>query len=271
MRHDPEHGGREQFSVDYDVGYAKPPKERRFTPGRSGNPRGRPKKLKGPERLAQFYGNDKFHEIVAEEMRRSVKIRDGDRTIEMSAVQALIRSTVIAGTKGDRHARGLATELARDTEREQAKKKEEIYDSWWRHYQEFKPIFDEHEAKGLPAPKVFPNPNDLVFNPHIREVKLIGPQTAEEHQFYMLMREDVYYHKMRVESAGRDYLRARAASKKQYHLERWLIEQAAFDQRNDMLPRRYRYELDHRCYDEGASTPKDDRELVEFISRRRSA
>jgi hypothetical protein len=29
---------------DYDVGYGRPPKETRFKPGKSGNPRGRPKK-----------------------------------------------------------------------------------------------------------------------------------------------------------------------------------------------------------------------------------
>lgn len=30
-------------NIDYDVGYAKPPKETRFRKGESGNPRGRPK------------------------------------------------------------------------------------------------------------------------------------------------------------------------------------------------------------------------------------
>ena len=31
---------------DYEVGYAKPPQEGRFKPGRSGNPKGRPKGAK---------------------------------------------------------------------------------------------------------------------------------------------------------------------------------------------------------------------------------
>ena len=29
---------------DYEVGYGRPPKETRFTPGKSGNPKGRPKR-----------------------------------------------------------------------------------------------------------------------------------------------------------------------------------------------------------------------------------
>jgi hypothetical protein len=32
----------ENHSIDYDVGYRKPPPEHRFKPGQSGNPKGRP-------------------------------------------------------------------------------------------------------------------------------------------------------------------------------------------------------------------------------------
>jgi hypothetical protein len=38
-------------SWPHEVGYAKPPKHARFQPGQSGNPKGRPKRHKGPKEL----------------------------------------------------------------------------------------------------------------------------------------------------------------------------------------------------------------------------
>ena len=35
---------------DYDVGYARPPKATQFAPGKSGNPKGRPKGVNPPAR-----------------------------------------------------------------------------------------------------------------------------------------------------------------------------------------------------------------------------
>ena len=34
--------------ADYEIGYGKPPRSRRFQPGVSGNPKGRPKKKSSP-------------------------------------------------------------------------------------------------------------------------------------------------------------------------------------------------------------------------------
>ena len=49
----------------HEVGYGKPPKAHRFKPGRSGNPRGRPKGSRNKGRLLQFEPLKKFIAKVA--------------------------------------------------------------------------------------------------------------------------------------------------------------------------------------------------------------
>jgi Family of unknown function (DUF5681) len=56
---------------DY-VGYRNPPKSGQFVKGRSGNPRGRPRRPKTPG----VCGNSEFDAIILEEMGRLVSIRE---------------------------------------------------------------------------------------------------------------------------------------------------------------------------------------------------
>ena len=65
---------------DYNIGYARPPRQYQFKPGISGNPKGRKKGAQG--RKASF-------EKIAKE---TVKIRDGGRIRNMSREEALQRT-----------------------------------------------------------------------------------------------------------------------------------------------------------------------------------
>ena len=56
------------MSEDDEVGYKKPPKKTRFKPGRSGNPKGRPKGCKN------------MRTIVKDILDRNVTIRENGRT-----------------------------------------------------------------------------------------------------------------------------------------------------------------------------------------------
>ncbi len=52
----------------YEVGYRKPPKQARFKPGQSGNPRGRPKQTRN------------LGTLIEEALNETVTIREGNRT-----------------------------------------------------------------------------------------------------------------------------------------------------------------------------------------------
>ena len=81
---------------NYEVGYGKPPKHARFQPGRSGNPRGRPK------------GTKNLKTDLMEELGEKIVIREGDRSQKVSKQRALLKSVVNRAIKGDARAIGIA-------------------------------------------------------------------------------------------------------------------------------------------------------------------
>lgn len=74
---------------DYNVGYGKPPKATQFKPGRSGNPKGRPK---GRKNLAT-----EFREV----MENRVSVQEDGRRKKISAQRALILTLFKKALGGD--------------------------------------------------------------------------------------------------------------------------------------------------------------------------
>ena len=90
------------------VGYGHPPEAHRFTPGQSGNPRGRPKGATAhtPARPLKH-----LTKIVLEEAARLIPLRDGDRTVTVPMLEAIIRRLAVDAVKGDPRAQRLFTEM----------------------------------------------------------------------------------------------------------------------------------------------------------------
>jgi hypothetical protein len=81
------------------VGYGKPPLRSRFTKGRSGNPRGRPR---GAQNLAT---------ILAEELRRPVAVRENGRQRTITKRRAMLIQIVNKAVGGDAKAFRAVIEL----------------------------------------------------------------------------------------------------------------------------------------------------------------
>lgn len=75
-----------------DVGYRKPPRTTRFKPGRSGNPRGRPK------------GAKNLKTIIERELNRKVVIRDDRGRRSVSKSEAVAMQLVKKAVEGDNKA-----------------------------------------------------------------------------------------------------------------------------------------------------------------------
>lgn len=73
------------------VGYKRPPKDKRYQKGFSGNPRGRPK------------GSRSSVSILREVLCQTVRITDGDTTRKITKAEALIKVILLEARKGTRH------------------------------------------------------------------------------------------------------------------------------------------------------------------------
>jgi hypothetical protein len=75
----------------YEVGYGKPPAHTRFQKGVSGNPRGGSRKAKLRRARA----------LAMKEAYRLITVREGDKTMRLPAIQAVMRSQVALAAKGN--------------------------------------------------------------------------------------------------------------------------------------------------------------------------
>lgn len=90
------------MSDDYEVGYKKPPKKSQFKPGQSGNSKGRSK------------GSKNLKTVVQEEAYSKIPIKEGGKSKTVTKVEALMKSMLAKGIKGDTKAANIALNLMKE-------------------------------------------------------------------------------------------------------------------------------------------------------------
>lgn len=161
----------------YEVGYAKPPAASRFKPGRSGNPKGRPK---GAKNKRPALHEERLKTIILDEAYRDIKINEGARQVTISMAKAVIRSIAVNAARGQLRSQQLFTELLSSTE--QANKA--LYNEYLQTMIEYKTDWERNreyrKAHRVIAPDPIPHPDDIVIDMKTGEALVFGPMTKEE-------------------------------------------------------------------------------------------
>lgn len=163
---------------DFEVGYGKPPKETRFSPGVSGNPRGRPK---GSRNKPKSLGHERLKEIVLEEAYRPVQVRDGDGQISVPIAQAVVRTLGVKAAKGDHRSQRLFAELLASTEAANRRLHDEYLETAIAYKADWERELFRRERLGITdLPDPLPHPDDIEIDMNTGQVIMRGPMTKEE-------------------------------------------------------------------------------------------
>lgn len=246
------------------VGYGRPPKEFQFKKGQSGNPRGRPKKRRQDEEKVDIgFGLKAAEEYLRREAYRPVVVREGNKIVEIPAIQAVFRAMSVAAIKGDRHTQKALVEMVARVEADDHAVLVRSFDKALDYKTAWEREIERCRTAGLPEPDPVPHPADMVVDMRRGEVRIEGPGTEEQkellHQILQLRAEaqdEVNCYASMCRQASSEDLRAQ-------YLERWHFEQRMFDILNDSVPKRCKVSLENRSCMPGAS---DDETILEDLS-----
>jgi len=163
----------------YEVGYGKPPKNTRFKPGQSGNPRGRPKGI--PNRPLPI---ERLKSIVRREAYRKIKVKDGDRQVTMTMADAVIRSVVLAAAKGNARSQKHMTEMLILVESEDNTRNVTYVEAMIDYKLEGEKIIERAKRANVDPPEMLPHPDHVVVDLSNDRVYIVGPINKEEKALY---------------------------------------------------------------------------------------
>jgi hypothetical protein len=167
--------------------YRNPPIEHRFRKGVSGNPRGRPRKIRAlvSTKIGGQPGigfEDRIKSLAIEEAYRLITIREGDRTERIPVIQAILRKVAVAAAYGNIRAQQNYLNLLIGAEADRRVATMELlkiaidYKEHWHH------VLAERARKGTTGPEPVPHPDDVIIDYDTGKIRIDGPVMEEQRE-----------------------------------------------------------------------------------------
>lgn len=259
-------GDNEAKMVPYKVGYAKPPEDSRFKKGRSGNPNGRPRKAKNKKPLWDPVLRPTDN-LILEEAYRPVTIREGDKSIELPAIQASVRALAISAMKGSRLVQKQLSDIVRTVEARKNAEQLEVLEVMIEYKQKWTAELERRQRHGIVAPDPVPHPDDIFVDLIKGTIEFEGPVDEKQKQFWDERFERMTHSQESVTYLADKYRKARDPKRKEFWRQELLYEQRLFDLLNDSLPKKHKRKLVNRSYAPDAS--REGKTLDEFRRNRK--
>jgi hypothetical protein len=166
----------------YDVGYGKPPKDTRFKPGQSGNPKGRPK---GSMNKRPGMHEERMKDLILDEAYRDITIREGHRSVTIPMAQAVMRSLAVNAAKGQHRSQRLFSELLASVESSRKILHDQWLDTAITYKVEWEKELRRREQLGITdLPEPLPHPDHVKIDMIEGTAVVVGPATKEEKAEY---------------------------------------------------------------------------------------
>jgi hypothetical protein len=175
----------------YEVGKWKPPVDRQFVKGKSGNPQGRPKDK--PQRAKTSSVDPSTRERFLKSTKHEVSIREGDTVSKISLTDAVLKAESVAALKGNTHAQKNFLDREERYKKEEAAEIKESNEYWRNYVATYDKTISSLQKAGEAIPEDWPHPDDIIFEEG-QDVKFLGgePEIATQNRKMAIRFRDTF-------------------------------------------------------------------------------
>src|ERR1700730_8966180 len=165
--------------------YRNPPVEHRFRKGVSGNPRGRPRKIRAlvSTKVDGQPGigiEDRIKSLAIEEAYRPITIREGEQTERAPIIQPILRKVAVAAANGNTRAQQNYLNLLTGAEADRRVATMEMLKTAVDYKEHWGRVLTERARSGATGPEPVPHPDDIIIDSETGEVRFDGPVLEEQ-------------------------------------------------------------------------------------------